>query len=140
MKRPRSPKLEVKFAGDVLADTRQRCVQDLERLTMTRADLLDQVKKLDAFIAKTKAYLRDLDIDGGDAPRDRRLSGKRSIRDMTLHVLKEAARPMQVSEIRDAIERQFGQAVPRTSISPTLSKMAQAGALLHDDDVGWSLP
>lgn len=126
------------FVGKVLLGKRHNKVEDLERFTAQRAALLLEVKNLDGLIAATRAYIRELDIRAGEVPADRRLRGGRSIRDMALQVMKEAGRPMQVSEIRAAIEATFGQSIERTSISPILSKMGQAGHIRHDD-VGWSI-
>lgn len=129
-----------RFAGKILISKRENKVAELDQLLADRENLLQQLKHVDGLVAATRAYIRELDILSGDVPGDRRLRGTTSIRDMALQVLEDAGRPLRVSEIRSAIQHKFGQKIERTSISPVLSKMAQAGRLRHDDDVGWSLP
>ncbi len=133
-------KARSRFAGKVLLGKRHSKVADLEKFTAQRASLLAEVKQLDVLIAATRAYIRELDIRDGHAPGDRRLRGTQSIREMAVQVMRDAGHPMQVSDIREAIAARFGQQIERTSISPILSKLAQAGTLRHEDDVGWSLP
>jgi hypothetical protein len=129
-----------RFAGKVLLSKRETKANELDRLVADRESLLEQVKQVDGLIAATRAYIRELDIRTGAAPDDRRLRGTMSIRDMSLQVLDEAGHPMTVTEIRKAIEARFNQQIERTSLSPILSKMAQAGRLRHEDYVGWSVP
>lgn len=124
---------------DVLDMLRQETAEDLARWEADRVKHLEELKRLDAIISATRAYLRKLNSQAGDGPDDGRLAGSFSIRQMTERVLSEANRPMRVTEILEAIRLQFGRAVERTSISPILSKMAQNGKLHRDDDVGWSL-
>lgn len=129
-----------RFAGKILLARRESKISELDRLLAERQHLLEQVKHVDGLIAATRAYIRELDVRSGRVPTDRRLRGAMSIRDMALEVLGQSGGPMRVSEIRDQIETKFGQRIERTSISPVLSKMAQAGKLRHEDDVGWSIP
>lgn len=129
-----------KFAGKILLAKRSEVARDLKQFLSTREGLLAQLKQLDGMIAASRAYLRELDIRAGNVPEDRRLRGPVSIREMTLQVLREAGHPMHVAQIRHTIETKFGRPVERTSISPILSKMAQAKHLHHDADVGWSIP
>jgi chromosome segregation ATPase len=133
-------KTKVTFVGNVLLEKREFCARDIERLAEKRGQLVEEVRKLDAIIAATKNYLRELDAQSGEISGYRRGSGRSSIQEMTLEVLGGARRPMRASEIIEAIQVKFDHTVKRTSISPILSKMAKDGKLLHVQDVGWSLP
>jgi hypothetical protein len=128
------------FAGKVLIRKRDACVADLERYVVERAQLVEQLRQTDAMIRATQAYIRELDIRSGHAVPDRRLRGDSSIRHMVLSVLAGADRPMRALEIQTAIQQEFNRYVERTSLSPILSKLREAGTLEHSTKLGWSIP
>lgn len=62
--------------------------------------------------------------------------GKRPThRAMLVEVLADAAEPMGVRELIDAVENRFGEAIPRTSVSPLLRKLARRDEVEHVPDL-----
>lgn len=112
--------------------------REVEKLLAEKAMLQQQLKEVEKLIFANRAYIRELDIRSGIMPPDRRLSGAVSIKEMIMHILDGAATPLPASEIKAQIESRFARAIPRTSISPTLSKMAHAGTLRHEEEIGWT--
>lgn len=129
-----------RFTGKELVSKRAECVADVEKLFVERSELVEQLRQVDAMISATEAYIRELDIRAGHAPADRRLRGAKSIREMVTTVLAGTDRPLRAVEIQTAIDKEFDRYVERTSLSPVLSKLREAGKLKHEDGVGWSIP
>ncbi len=61
-------------------------------------------------------------------------------RAMLLTVMEEADSPLGVRGLIDAVKARFGEAIPRTSVSPLLRKLAAKGEVVHHlDQATWSL-
>lgn len=56
-------------------------------------------------------------------------------RAMLVDVLRDASEPMGVRELIDAVQRRFGEAIPRTSVSPLLRKLARRSEVEHVPDL-----
>jgi hypothetical protein len=66
-----------------------------------------------------------------DAPTDR---------DMVLEVLRASDVPLGVASIMQAVERRFGERIPRTSVSPLLAKLRDAGGIVLHVGGKWTIP
>ncbi len=79
------------------------------------------------------------DLAGGDVacvPPVASAGGKRPThRAMLVDVLRDAPGPMGVRELIDAVQNRFGEAIPRTSVSPLLRKLARRDEVEHVPDL-----
>jgi hypothetical protein len=65
---------------------------------------------------------------------------RRTHRAMLLTAMSRADGPLGVRGLIDAVQDQFGETIPRTSVSPLLRKLAAKGEVIHHpDDATWSL-
>lgn len=61
-------------------------------------------------------------------------------RAMLMTAMSQAQGPLGVRGLIDAVQDQFGETIPRTSVSPLLRKLAAKGEVVHHpDDATWSL-
>lgn len=61
-------------------------------------------------------------------------------RAMLLTAMSRADGPLGVRGLIDAVQDQFSETIPRTSVSPLLRKLAAKGEVVHhSDDATWSL-
>lgn len=115
---------------------------DLESLHAELERLNAQARHVRRLIAARESYQADManlaraDFDNACRVAPRRQS---SIREAALEVLAVAREPMTANELRERLSERLGRTLERTSLSPILSKLAQAGAL-EKNDVGWFLP
>ncbi|TCM09703.1 hypothetical protein [Sphingomonas sp. PP-CC-3G-468] len=58
-------------------------------------------------------------------------------REMALQVLRESPIPLGVAAIISAVERRFGERIPRTTLSPLLAKLRDTGGLVIHADGKW---
>jgi hypothetical protein len=61
-------------------------------------------------------------------------------REMVLEVLRESAVPLGVASIMKAVEQRFGERIPRTSVSPLLAKLRDAGGIVIHVGDRWTVP
>lgn len=61
-------------------------------------------------------------------------------RDMVLAVLRESNIPLGVASIMKAVERRFGERIPRTSVSPLLAKLRDRGGIVVHVEDKWTTP
>lgn len=119
-------------------------------LLLDEGDLRAQLSEVRAQIARYRIredqLLRALELFDTDASAiwdepegrgDDRPASVRSQRDVIVDLLKGATEPLSVSQITASVAAAMGHPVSRTSISPALAKLKQAGLVAHDTD-GWS--
>ncbi|MBJ6122527.1 hypothetical protein [Sphingomonas mollis] len=59
---------------------------------------------------------------------------------MVLEVLRASDVPLGVASIMQAVERRFGERIPRTSVSPLLAKLRDAGGIVLHVGGKWTVP
>lgn len=69
----------------------------------------------------------------------KRLLGLPTDREMIIKILEASAGPLGVAEIVESIRTQFGETIPRTTVSPLLAKLRDKGIVVHLGDK-WMLP
>ncbi|HEX8402013.1 MAG TPA: hypothetical protein VF628_09945 [Allosphingosinicella sp.] len=94
-----------------------------------QAALLAHASEIERTIEIEKALLRYFPGSEHDTP-----ARTRTIREMLTAVMAEAAAPIGIRAMIDAMQRSFGVTIARTSISPILRKMLGRGEVEHIGD------
>lgn len=127
-----------------LADEEARLRSELELV----ASQLDRIKRDLDRLAKIKQVLYESSKTSGttvdakaasesehpfrEEARRIRARGPRSIKVMVMDVIHDSDRPLQAVEILERINKQFNVDIPRTSLSPQLSRLRDEGRLRYD--------
>lgn len=114
----------------------------LTALNVQKKELENQIAGLQAKLSRVQAAIAALtagdlfDQPGGLTGRTNRPAG--TLKQMAFTVLSEADKAMTANQILQSISDKFGQKIQRTSMSPQLSRLGDAGVLLRIDNL-WSI-
>ena len=114
----------------------------LAALNAQKKELDNQIASLQARLSRVQAAIAALtagdlfDQMSGASGRSIRPAG--TLKQMAFTVLYEADKAMTALQILDAIGEKFGQKIERTSMSPQLSRLGDAGVLIRQENL-WSI-
>lgn len=114
----------------------------LNALNTQKKELESQIDGLQAKLSRVQAAISALtagdlfDQMTGLSARPNRPAG--TLKQMAFTVLHEADQAMTAAQILEAINKKFGQKIERTSMSPQLSRLGDAGVLLRTENL-WSI-
>ncbi len=117
---------------------------DLDDLYRQRAEVTGRIARdtrmlagLDGAILMVEERLgiAALDADAAGSPPKKTAQDRPTHRAMLLRVLADAGEAMGVRELIDAVKEQYGEEMPRTSVSPLLRKLARRDEVAHEPDL-----
>lgn len=114
-----------------------------EYLAQRRADIQAQIKSLRAELAEVDVAERALAVAANEpagAKRDRGAtgSGRKTLKEMAVDVLKDHPAGLEAAGILAEIEKRWGLTVRRESLSPQLSRLGQDETLVREGLI-WKL-
>lgn len=123
---------EARLRGELelVASQLDRIKRDLNRLAKIKQVLYESSKTSSA-TADAKATSESKHLFREKARRIR-ARGPRSIKVMVMDVIHDSDRPLQAVEILERINKQFNVEIPRTSLSPQLSRLRDEGRIRYD--------
>ncbi len=110
-------------------------------ITERRAQIRAEIAALRIEGRELKVALDAIDADSSEAPAygSRRTAGRMTIKDRIVEALKECPEGGSVEKIIAWISKRHGLDIPRSSLSPQISRLKREGIVVFNESKNWQL-